>query len=465
MSIKGVLHKLRDAFCNVRHNMNKNDLTSGKISKRVIQFALPYLLSSFLQTLYGMVDLFVVGLYNTSATTTAVSVGSQVMHMLTVIILGFAMGTTVKIGREVGQKDDSAVRRTMGNTIVLFGILAAVLTILLLILTGKIVHVMQTPVEALQETYYYLLICFAGVPLIIAYNVISSIFRGLGDTRHPLYFVAVACVVNVLLDFVLVGALGLGAAGAALATVSGQGVSVLLALVFLPRILPGMKLVRSDFKPDKKVMGNILQVGTPIAMQDGFIQIAFITITVIANSRGLVAAAAVGVVEKIIGFLFLVPSALLSSISAITAQNMGAGKPERAVAALRWGLAVTMGWGILCGVYCQFAPGSLVGLFVKEAEVISSGCDYLRSYSWDAFFAAIHFCFSGYFCGCQKAQYSFIHNIISILTVRIPGAYLAAVWFPDNLFPMGVAAPFGSALSAVICIVFYLYSKKRTKQT
>ncbi len=443
--------------------MNKNDLTSGKISKTVIQFALPYLLSSFLQTFYGMVDLFVVGLYDTSATTTAVSVGSQVMHMLTVIILGFAMGTTVKIGREVGQKDDSAVRRTMGNTIVLFGILSVVLTILLLILTGKIVHVMQTPVEALQETYYYLLICFAGVPFIIAYNVISSIFRGLGDTRHPLYFVAVACVVNVLLDFVLVGTLGLGAAGAALATVCGQGVSVLLALVFLSCILPGTKLVCSDFKPDKKVMGNILQVGTPIALQDGFIQIAFITITVIANSRGLVAAAAVGVVEKIIGFLFLVPSALLSSISAITAQNMGAGKPERAVAALRWGLAVTMGWGILCGVYCQFAPGSLVGLFVKETEVISAGCDYFRSYSWDVFFAAIHFCFSGYFCGCQKAQYSFIHNIISILTVRIPGAYLAAVWFPDNLFPMGVAAPLGSALSAVICIAFYLYSKKKTE--
>ncbi len=443
--------------------MKEKDLTTGKISKTVMVFALPYLLSCFLQTFYGMVDLFVVGLYDTSATTTAVSIGSQVTHMLTVIIVGFAMGTTVKIGREVGQKDDEAVRKTIGSTVVLFGVLAVILTAGLLLFCSEIVAVMKTPVEAVQETFCYLAICFAGVPFIVAYNVISSVFRGLGDTKHPLYFVAVACVVNVVLDFVFVGGLNLGAAGAALATVCGQAVSVVLALFFMPRILPGIRISKKDLKLDKAVVGNILRVGTPIAMQDGFIQIAFIVITVIANGRGLVAAAAVGVVEKIIGFLFLVPSALLSSISAITAQNMGAGKPERAVGALRWGLCVTMGWGLLCGIYCQIAPGSLVGMFVKDAEVISAGCDYLRSYSWDVFFAAIHFCFSGYFCGCQKAQYSFIHNIISIILVRIPGAYLASVWFPKSLLPMGVAAPLGSAFSAAICVGFYLHMNSLRK--
>lgn len=443
--------------------MNKNDLTTGKLSRTVLLFALPYLLSCFLQTFYGMVDLFVVGLYDTSATTTAVSVGSQVTHMLTVIIAGVAMGTTVKIGREVGQKDEVAVRRTIGNTIVLFGVLALVLTGILLTLTRGIVNVMQTPQGAVQETFYYLVICFAGLPFIVAYNVISSVFRGLGDTRHPLYFVAVACVINVVLDFVFVGALGLGAAGAAIATVCGQAVSVVLALLFMPRIL-NIKISCSDLKPNKTIVGNILRVGAPIAMQDGFIQIAFIIITVIANSRGLTDAAAVGVVEKIIGFLFLVPSALLSSISAITAQNMGANKPERAVGALRWGLIVTMGWGLLCGIYCQVIPGSLVSLFVKEPEVISAGCDYLRSYSWDVLFASIHFCFSGYFCGCQKAQYSFVHNIISIIVARIPGAYLASVWFPENLFPMGVAAPLGSALSAVICVMLYWHLHRFQKR-
>lgn len=448
--------------------MKENDLTTGKISKTVLLFALPYLLSCFLQTFYGMVDLFVVGLYDTSATTTAVSIGSQVTHMLTVIIVGFAMGTTVKIGREVGQKDGDAVRKTIGSTIVLFGILALILTAVLLLSCGGIVAVMKTPVEAVQETFYYLAICFAGVPFIVAYNVISSVFRGLGDTRHPLYFVAVACVVNVALDFVFVGGFDMGAAGAALATVCGQAVSVILALLFMPRILPEIKISKKDLEPDKTVMGSILRVGIPIAMQDGFIQIAFIVITVIANSRGLVAAAAVGVVEKIIGFLFLVPSALLSSLSAITAQNMGAGKPERAMGALRWALCVTMGWGLLCGIYCQIAPESLVGLFVKELDVISAGCDYLRSYSWDAFWAAIHFCFSGYFCGCQKAQYSFIHNIISIILVRIPGAYLASVWFPESLLPMGVAAPLGSALSAAICVGLFIYmtaSRKRVSKS
>ena len=436
---------------------NKNDLTTGSVSKTVILFALPYLLSCFMQTFYGMVDLFVVGLYNGSETTTAVSIGSQVTHMLTVIIVGLAMGSTVKIGRAVGAKDECSAKKAIGTTVIFFIFFAAAITIILTLLTRPITNIMMTPYEAFDETAIYLLICFAGIPFIVAYNVISSIFRGTGNSKQPMYFVAVACITNIVLDFLFIGTFGLGAAGAALGTVCGQAVSVFAALFVLFKKGLGLQIAKSDFRINKSILTDIIKVGVPIALQDGLIQIAFIVITVIANSRGLIMATSVGIVEKLIGFMFLVPSAFLSAISAITAQNLGAGKKIRAKQALRYGLLITVVWGIICVVYNQFLPQTLVGLFTKDNAVVMAGCDYLRAYAFDCLFAAIHFCFSGYFCGSQKSGISFLHNIISIIAVRIPGAYFASLWFPDTLYPMGLAAPIGSLLSALICIGFYLY--------
>lgn len=435
--------------------MNSNNLTEGNIRNNLIKFAIPYLIAAFMQTFYGMADLMIVGLYNDASTTTAVSIGSQVMHMLTVIILGFAMGTTVHVGRCVGAKDGSGASKIIANTVYLFSGIAIIFTVLLLVFTNTIVGVMLTPAEAVGQTEMYLYICFAGIPFIIAYNVISSIFRGAGDSKRPMYFVGVACMTNIVLDFVFIGGMGLGAAGAALGTVVGQAVSVVISLIAIKKIDFGFSLSIKREKPDAQAVRSILSVGTPVAMQDGFIQVAFIVITIIANSRGLIAAASVGIVEKIICFVFLVPSSFLSAISAITAQNIGAGQPERARKSLYYGLAIAGAWGLLVALYAQVLPQTLVGLFTRDALVVAAGCQYFRSYSFDTFFAAFHFCFSGYFCGVEKSKLSFIHNIISILLVRIPGTYLFSKWWPDTLYPMGWAAPLGSLLSAIICVVFF----------
>lgn len=442
---------------------NENNLTTGSVFHTLIIFVLPYLLSCFMQTFYGMADLFVVGQFNASSTSTAVSVGSQFTHMITVIVVGLAMGASVKIGNEVGKNDFFAVRKTIGVSVRLFGILAVVMTISLIVLTKPVTAVMLTPPEAVKETVQYLRICFMGIPFIVAYNVISSIFRGLGDTKHPMYFVGIACVTNIALDFLLVGYFGLGASGAALATVLGQAVSVASALWMMKKLDMGVAISRKDIVKDNDCTGHIMKVGVPIAMQDGFIQISFLVITMIANNRGLTMATSVGIVEKIICFLFLVPSSFLSAISTMTAQNLGAKKPERAVKALHYGLWITVGWGAVCALYCQIAPGSLVHLFTKDASVIAAGNMYLRAYSIDCMLAAVHFCYSGYFCGCQKSKLSFIHNLISILCVRIPGAYLASMYFPDSLYPMGLAAPVGSFVSALICVGFYSKMKRSIK--
>lgn len=439
-----------------------NDLTRGSISKNLLYFTAPYLLSYFLQTLYGMADLFIIGQFDGADATTAVSIGSQVMHMITVMIVGLAMGTTVGIGHAVGAGDKKRAKTAIGNTLTLFLALSIVGTALLLLLVNPIVSVMSTPDEAVAGARIYLIICFAGIPFITAYNIIASVFRGLGDSKSPMYFIAVACAANIILDYVFIGAMDMGAAGAALGTTLSQALSVIISVVAVIKKKRELIPSKSDLHPQKSVMSELLRTGVPIALQDGLIQVAFIVITIIANKRGLTDAAAVGIVEKIISFLFLVPSSLLSAVSALCAQNIGAGKQDRADRTLRYALFAAVGFGVVMAVIMQFAAGFTVGLFQKDAAVVAAGEQYLKGYVFDVIFAGIHFSFSGYFCACNKSYISFIHNISAIALVRIPGVYLMSVKFPDTLLPMGLATAMGSLVSAVICAVaFGILIRKR----
>ena len=429
----------------------------------MLRFSLPYLLSFFLQTLYGMADLFIIGQFDDVAASTSVSVGSQIMHMLTVMIVGLAMGATVTIGRYVGAKDGKSVSKSIGNTVTLFMSLSVVLTAVLLLCNSSIVSVMQTPAEAVDGTKAYLTVCFIGIPFITAYNIISSIFRGLGDSKSPMYFIAIACGANIGLDYLLIGALDMGPVGAALGTTVSQAISVVISLVFILKKKTDFSLEKTDFRPKKKNMGEILKIGIPVCLQDGFIQISFIIITIIANLRGLTDAAAVGIVEKIIGFVFLVPSSLLSTVSAFGAQNIGANRYDRAKLSLKYSIIIATGFGLCMAVLVQFIAEPLVGLFTPDAAVAVAGGPYLRGYIFDCLFAGIHFSFSGYFCACGKSGLSFLHNVIAIVVARVPGAYLMSKMFPETLFPMGLATAVGSLVSVIVCVIAYFACCRKTE--
>lgn len=437
-------------------------LAKDSVLKNVLRFSLPYLLSYFLQTLYGMADLLIIGRFDGVAATTAVSIGSQVMHMVTVMIVGLAMGVTVGIGHAVGAGEQRRAGAVIGNGIVMFMALSVVLAAVLCGLVRPLTAIMSTPTEAVADTQAYLTICFVGIPCITAYNIIASIFRGLGDSKSPMYFIAVACAANIGLDFLFMGAMHLGPAGAALGTTLSQAISVAVSLVvILKRKFDSVALQKQDFRPRRAVIGRILRIGVPVALQDGLIQVSFLLITIIANRRGLTDAAAVGVVEKFISFVFLVPSSMLSTVSALGAQEVGAGRHDRAAATLRYGIGLTLGFGAVVGVLVQFIAPNVVGLFTTDAAVIAAGAWYLRGYIWDCFFAGVHFSFSGYFCAYGRSELSFIHNILSTALVRVPGAYFMSKWFPDTLLPMGLATVCGSVLSVCVCLVLYTVLKKR----
>ena len=432
--------------------MEKN-LTSGSVLKSILFFSLPYLLSYFLQTLYGMADLFIIGQFEGVASTTAVSIGSQVMHMITVMIVGLAMGAENK----------PRAARLIGNTVTLFMAGSVVLAAVLVGLVDPIVRIVSTPEQAVAGTRTYLIICFIGVPCITAYNIMASIFRGLGDSRSPMYFIAVACASNIALDYLFMGALHLGPAGAALGTTLSQLVSVIISLVVILRRKSGIHLSGADFKPERSALGEILSIGIPVMMQDGFIQVSFMIITIIANHRGLTDAAAVGIVEKIISFLFLVPSSMLSTVSALGAQNIGAGKHDRVDAILRYAIGIGLTFGLIVAVAVQFIAPSVVRPFTSDEAVVLAGASYIRGYIFDCLFAGVQFSFSGYFCAYGKSGLSFLHNTLSILLVRVPGAYLASKFFPQTLLPMGLASACGSLFSILVCVIAYHWLKRQQR--
>ena len=283
----------------------------------------------------------------------------------------------------------------------------------------------------------------------------------MGDSKSPMVFVAIACAANIALDVLFMGALKLGPVGAALGTTLSQALSVAAALwaIIKRKMIPG--LVPADFKPKRQTMAALLKVGVPVALQDGLIQVGFIAITIIANMRGLNDSAAVGIVEKIIGILFLVPSTLLSTVSALAALNIGAGEHGRVRQILLYAVAMAVGYGLVIGVTMQFAADGAVSLFARKAEVIRLGGEYLRGYILDCALAGIHFCFSGYFCACGKSGLSFLHNILAVVFARVPGAYLTSKWFPTTLLPMGLATAAGSLLSVIICVIAYAILQKK----
>lgn len=439
----------------------ENNATSGNLLKHIAFFAIPYLLSYFLQTLYGMADLFIVGQFNAVDGITAVSNGSQVMHMLTAILVGLAMGVTVSISHAVGAKKHKLVEKTIGNTITLFACISIVSTLLLLIFVKPLVVLLNVPQEAMTGTVQYLVICFIGIPFITAYNIISSIYRGLGDSKSPMYIIAIACLLNIILDYIFIGLFHMGPIGAALGTTVSQSVSVIIALISMKYRTSDIHIKKEDLHLQSQVFKHILKVGFPVAIQDGCIQVAFIIITIIANSRGLNDAAAVGIVEKIVTAIFIIPSTMLATVSALSAQNIGAKDYGRARTVLKYAVIITTLYGIIVALIVECAAPTLLGLFTKDTTVILLGVRYISSYIIDTIFAGVHFSFSGYFAADGKSYIGFIHNIIAISLVRVPGSYIASIMYPHNLFPMGLAAPLGSLLSVIICLIAYRILKKK----
>ena len=437
----------------------KLQFTEGRIFSPLIRFALPVLLALFLQTMYGAVDLLVVGQFggeNAEVYVSAVSTGSQIMQTVTVVITGLAMGLTIFVGRKIGAGLRQEAGKIIGSGIGLFGIIAVVLTAVMIFTARLLAQVMRAPEEAFEQTVTYIVICSAGAVFIIAYNLLGSVFRGIGDSKMSLVSVAIACILNIGGDLLLVAVFHMGAAGAAIATIFAQAISVLLSLIIIRKRELSFTFSIKDVRPQGVYIKKILKLGMPIALQDLLVSISFLAIIAIVNGLGLTESAGVGVAEKLCGFLMLVPSAYMQSMSAFVAQNIGAEKPERARKALWCGIASSLAAGIIMGYFTFFHGDLLAGIFAKDAQIILAAADYLKAYAIDCLLTSFLFCFIGYFNGCGSTTFVMLQGIIGAFGVRLPVSWLMSKQAAVSLFRIGLATPASTVVQIILCGIYFV---------
>jgi putative MATE family efflux protein len=431
----------------------ENSFTTGPILGPLVRFALPVLLALFLQALYGAIDLWVVGKFAEAADVSGVSTGSQITQTVAIVITGLAMGITVQVGQKIGEGKSGEAGRAIGSGIALFCLLALAVTAVMVPGAGAISRLMQAPAEALRETTAYVRLCSAGTVFIVAYNVLGSIFRGIGDSKMPLYTVGIASVFNVAGDLFFVAVLHMGAAGAAIATVMAQGLSVLLSWLLIRRRSLPFTLTKADLRMDRAIVGRILGLGAPIALQDLLVSISFLVIMAIVNTRGLIASAGVGVAEKVCAFIMLVPSAFEQAMSAFVAQNVGAGEHRRARLALRYSVLMSAAVGMVMAWAAFFHGDALAWIFAKDERIVSAGADYLRAYGIDCLLTCFLFCFIGFYNGYGKTVLVMAQGIFGAFAIRIPIAYLMSRDPSASLFHIGLATPCSTVVQIVICLV------------
>ena len=440
--------------------MKNNSFTDGAILPKLLRFMLPVLFAMFLQSLYGAVDLLVVGQFGTDADVSAVSTGSQILQTLTNLIVSFSMGITVSVAQRIGQKRPGDAAKTIGTGLIIFAITGALFTMISVIGAGGLATVMQAPDEAIDMTKNYIRVCGGGFLIITAYNLLGSIFRGLGDSKTPLIAVGIACVFNIIGDLVFVAGFDLGATGAALATVMAQFVSVIISFFIIRKKQLPFEFHRTDLKMERIQARNIIRIGTPIALQDFLVGISFLVILAIVNQISVTASAGVGVANKVCAFIMLVPIAFMQSMSAFVAQNYGAGHTDRAVKALKSGIAVSLLFGIVMFFMAFFHGDLLSGIFSNKPDTVAAAWDYLKAYAIDCLLTCFLFCFIGFYNGIEKTKFVMIQGICGAFLVRIPVAFIMQQTGNGSLFRIGLATPCSTVLQIIMCFAVYIRFKK-----
>lgn len=441
-------------------NNSKSDFTQGSILGKLLPFMIPILGALVLQAAYGAVDLLVVGRFGTTSGLSAVSTGSQVLNLVTFVITQFAMGITVLIARYIGEKKPQYIGALIGGATIIFAIVSAVLFVIMIGFSQPIAVLMQAPEEAVELTSTYVRICGGGIFFIVAYNLLAAIFRGLGDSKSPLLFVAVACVVNIAGDLILVAGLHLDAAGAAIATVAAQAVSVVFALFLLVKRELPFEISKHDFKINMHCV-RALKIGLPLALQEFLTQISFLALCAFVNRLGLEASSGYGVACKIVNFAMLIPSSLMQSMASFVSQNVGAGNEKRAKKAMFTGMGVGLVIGCIVFTLVWFKGNLLTGIFTTDAAVVQNGYDYLKGFALETIVTAILFSIIGYFNGHDKTVWVMVQGLVQTLLVRLPLAYYMSIQSDASLTKIGFAAPAATIFGIVLNVIYYLYANRK----
>lgn len=442
---------------------HENLLTEGNVFRVLLKFSVPFLIANIIQALYGAVDLMVIGWYCPPESVAAVSTGTQVTQIITSMVSGLTLGGTILVGKYTGMQKEEETKRAIGTTLTLFAIVALGLTFVMLACADPILAALQTPGESLAGAKQYVTICFCGIFFICGYNAISAVLRGYGDSRRPMYFVALSCVINVIGDILLVKILGLGVSGVALATVFSQGISMICAIIYLNRKKFVFTFRLRNFRIDRALAGELARVGIPISLQECMVRLSFLYLTSVTNRLGVHAAAAVGIASKYDVFAMLPATSIASALAAITAQNLGAGKLKRAQQSLAAGLCFAFLASALFWGWAQLSPETMIGIFDRDSQIIAAGIPFFRSCSYDYLAVAFVFSLNGYLNGRSKTVFTMISCTFGALALRMPLIHFAYSCCPDNLLMIGCIAPAVSGIMAVYTLIYVVRLMKKDR--
>lgn len=437
-----------------KENFEKN-LVSGNVVKQLIMFSIPMLISNIVQSIYSVADMMIVGQYSGPSGISAVNIGSQATFLLTNMVFGLSVGATVLIGQYIGSGEKEKLKKTVATLFTTLVYLGVILSVIMVFLEVPLLKLIQTPAESFKETEQYYFVTILGLIFIFIYNALSAVMRGMGNSTVPLVFVTIACGVNIVLDFLLVGAFGLGALGAAIATVISQAVSAILCIVYLKKIDFCFDFKFRSFGIDKESLKMILKIGVPSSVQNVLTTVSFMFLTALVNTVGMEASAAVGVVGKFNGFAILPALAMSNSVSAMSAQNLGAGEYKRAKKTMYVGMAIAMVISVMIFIVVRLFPEQIIKMFDDDPTMIKYGLEYISTFSLDYLIVPIMFCLTGLFIGAGHTTYSFITGVTSSILVRIPASYIFGIALDWGLMGMGLGAPLASLVATVIALVLY----------
>ena len=433
----------------------EKDLTQGNITKTLLSFALPYIFANFIQALYGAADLIIVGKFCESSVVSAVAIGSHLLQTLNFFITGLTVSGTVLIGKAYGAKEYDKIIKIINTMTICFIIAAIILSILLMLFNIPLLNTLKTPIEALNPAIDYVWVCALGLIFVFAYNAISAILRGLGNSIAPMYFIAISCVINIVVDLLLVGKFGMGAKSAAIATVLSQAVSVIIGIIYIRKGNFVFKFKFGNIKFDMSTAKELFKIGIPLSLQDTLVPLSFMILLSIANSMGVAASAAYGSVVRLNAFLMLPAGSFAMALTALTAQNLGAGQMARAISALKQCILFSVTFGFAFFIWQELAPNSAIAIFTTDPEVMKAGSEYLKTFSFDYILVPFVFCMNGFFFGCGRTIFAAITSIISAFLIRVPVGFLLCTLIPNaTLFHLGIAAPAASIVTSIIAFVY-----------
>lgn len=438
------------------------DFTQGSILKKLVRFMLPILAAQVLQAMYGAVDLLIVGRFGTTTGISAVSTGSSVINVVIFTVAGLSSGVMVLMGRYIGERRPEKLNQVVGGAVCFFALLSVLVGAALLVFARPLSRLMQAPEEALDLTVTYVRICGGGILFTIFYNLISGIFRGMGDSKLPLLFVAIACGVNILGDLLLVAVFHLNVVGAAVATVAAQAVSVVLSLLIIRRRALPFTLTPKDLRFNRET-ANFLRLGCPIALQELLTNLSFLALCAFINRLGLEASSGYGIACKLTNFVMLIPSSLMQSMSSFVAQNVGARNPKRAKRAMLTGIGIGASIGVVVFLLCWFQGELLSSIFATDEAVLRRSAEYLRGFAPEAVTTAVLFSFIGYFSGNGRTVFVMFQGLAQTFLVRLPMSYLMSIQPNASLTAIGLAAPCASMFGILLNVSYFIWFQRKQK--